>query len=121
VKERTSIELVEWSFEVQLLSQAMHAAAILERGAEDEARIASRQLALVVDALSDNFEDREGVWRERQVEAHLKLQIYKRNRELLRETLEHSKAALARTEQRLQWKMEHSDRCSRSGMRRREA
>jgi hypothetical protein len=119
VKERTSIELVEWNFEVQLLSQAMQAAAILEKAAEDEARIASRQLALVVDAVADNFEDRRGVWRERQVEALLKLQIYRRNRDLLTETLEHSKAALARTEQRLQRKMERSDRCSLDGMHRR--
>ena len=101
MKERTSIELAEWNFEVQLLSQAMRAAAIFEKAAEDEARLASGQLARVAGAVADDFEDKGGVWRERQVEALLKLQIYRRNSELLRETLEHSKAALARIERRL--------------------
>jgi hypothetical protein len=101
VKERTSIEFAEWNFEVQLLSQAMRAAAIYEKTAEDEARLASRQIAQVAGAVAGDFEDKTNVCRERQVEALLKLQIYRRNSELLREALEHFKAALARIEQRL--------------------
>jgi hypothetical protein len=101
VKEKTSSELAEWNFEVQLLNQAIRAAAIFQKAAEDEAHLASKQLARVVGALADDFEDKGGLWRERQVEALLKLQIYRRNSELLRETLEHSKAALARIERRL--------------------
>jgi hypothetical protein len=101
VKEKTSSELAEWNFEVQLLNQAIRAAAIFQKAAEDEAHLASKQLARVVGAPADDFEDKGGLWRERQVEALLKLQIYRRNSELLRETLEHSKAALARIEQRL--------------------
>jgi hypothetical protein len=95
VKERTSIELAKWNFEVQLLSQAMRAAAIFDKAAEGEASIASGQLARGVDAIADDFENKGNVWRERQVEALLKLQIYRRNRELLKKTLDHSKAALA--------------------------
>jgi hypothetical protein len=92
---------VEWNFEVKLLGQAMHAAAVLEAVAADEARTAASQLILALAEVAEDCEDRGAIWRERQVEAKLKLQIYRKHRELLAETLEHSKAALARTEQRL--------------------
>jgi hypothetical protein len=109
VEQRICVELVELKFEIQLLIQAMHSAAILETAAEDEARLASREPALVAGVVADHFEEKGRVWRERQVEARLKLQIYRRHRELLSETLKHCKAALERIEQRLLWKMACSE------------
>jgi hypothetical protein len=109
LEQRISIELMEWNLEVKLLGQAMHAAAVLEAAATDEARKASDQLTLALAAVTEDCPGSGAVWRERQVEARLKLQIYRRHRELLGETLEHSKAALARTEQRLLREMERSE------------
>jgi hypothetical protein len=109
LEQRISIELVEWNLELQLLGQAMQAAAVLEAVAAHEARIATSQLILASVGVAEDCEDRGDVWRDRQVEANLKLQIYRKHRELLGETLEHTKAALARTEQRLLLKIGRSE------------
>src|ERR1700722_386854 len=100
---------MEWNLEVKLLGQAMQAAAVLEAAGVDEGRKASDQLTLALAAVTEDCPGSGAIWRERQVEARLKLQIYRRHRELLGETLEHSKAALARTEQRLLREMERSE------------
>jgi hypothetical protein len=121
LEQRISIELMEWNFEVKLLGQAMHAAAVLEAAAADEARTASDHLTQALAAVTEDCPGSGAVWRERQVEAHLKLQIYKKHRELLDETLEHSKAALARTEQRLLQEMARSESGSVTGMDHEEA
>jgi hypothetical protein len=115
LEQRISIELTEWNLEIKLLGQAMHAAAVLEAAAADEARTAYDQLTLALAAVTEDCQGSGALWRERQVEAHLKLQIYRRHRELLGETLEHSKAALARTEQRLLREMARSESGTMAG------
>jgi hypothetical protein len=119
-QRRADRELLEWKTQLELADEAMFAGRILEASAEAEHRLAAIDLStlqeridrlLVTDAregwarssskgLLKEANERLEALSERQVDAYLKLQICRKHRQLQRQILNQSTAALARAEQR---------------------
>jgi hypothetical protein len=117
---RADRELLEWKMELRLADGVMYAGAILETSAAEELRLVAIDLTaleeridrlLVADAregwarssskgLLKAAEARLEALSKRQVDAYLKLQICRKHRQLQRQILDQSTAALARAEQR---------------------
>jgi hypothetical protein len=112
-RNRADRELIAWRVQVQVAEDAMGAAQILEASAEEEARSAAKELntlELCIDRFIRYARDPESeasagfslatmntklqALREREIEARMKLQICRKQRELQSRVLEHSKAAL---------------------------
>jgi hypothetical protein len=113
-------ESIAWRVQVQVAEDAMNAAQILEASAEEEALSAANELnilELCIDRFIRYATDPESeasagfslptmntklqALGEREVEARLRLQICRKQRELQSRVLEHSKAALKGPEERI--------------------
>jgi hypothetical protein len=119
-QRRAGREFLEWKMQLELADEAMYAGRILEASAEEEHRLAAIDLNTLQERIDRLLvtDGREGWARssskgllkaaktrleavsERQVDAYLKLQICRKHRQLQRQILNQSTAAMARAEQR---------------------
>jgi hypothetical protein len=119
-RNRADRESIAWRVQVQVAEDAMDAAQILEASAEEEALSAAKELnilELCIDRFIRYARDPESeisagfslatmnmklqALREREIEARMRLQICRKQRELQSRVLEHSKAALKGPEERI--------------------
>ena len=119
-RNRADRELMAWRVQVQVAEDAMGAAQILAASAEEEARSAAKELntlELCIDRFIRYARDAESeasagvslatmktklqALREREIEARMRVQICRKQRELQNRVLEHSKAALKGPEERI--------------------
>jgi hypothetical protein len=116
-QRRRYLELEEWTLQARLVNETMHAARLLEIAAESEAQLAHSELDAVqaqvdyfilqgipVEALTTPSltaaRIRLQACEERHLDACLRVQICRRHRQLQKNCLEQSAAALARSKQR---------------------